>query len=304
MNKIFLALFVIFVVGISTYYVITPRKNVSSSTRQGNNQEEMNNKPIAQSHRSYELEVTSNLTNIKPQQKTRITYKIKNDKGEVLKNYETVHEKVMHFILVRHDLQEFQHIHPQFDQTTGEFRIDVTFPTDGPYRIFPDFTPAKSEDNPMSLAVTLYKDVNVGNLANYKAQEVVADTGAKKPIGTYMITHIFPTQDELKAQKELTYSLIVEKDGQPVTNLQDYLGALGHSVIIRKDNFDFIHTHPKTTASDTSKGDHSMMMKETKSTGPQIDFSVDFPESGTYKVFTQFQHQDKVLTTDYVIDVQ
>lgn len=251
-------------------------------------------KPVTQSHRSYELSLTSKPTNVTPGQPATISYSIKNDKGEILKNYEVVHEKIMHFIVVRKDLHYFQHIHPTFNQSTGQFTIDVTFPTDGIYRVFPDFTPGKSQDNPLLLPVTLFQDVEIGSLGKYTAQTVAPDTTTKKSVGAYDITHIFPKQEELKAQKNVTFSLVVNKNGQPVTDLENYLGALGHSVILAAGNLDFIHTHPKADSGD--HGEH--MMQET---GPQIDFATSFPVPGTYKIFTQFQHQGKVITVDYAI---
>lgn len=49
-----------------------------------------NDKPVVQSHRSYEMEITA-----KPNP-ADIRLKVKNDKDEVLKKYEIVHEKIMH----------------------------------------------------------------------------------------------------------------------------------------------------------------------------------------------------------------
>lgn len=247
--------------------------------------EDMVGKPVAPSHRSYKIEVTSNTSNIKPDQKATIKYKIKNDKGEPLKNYEIVHEKIMHFITVRKDLQHFQHLHPNFDQTIGEFAVDVTFPKDGPYRIFLDFTPG--EENSQKLPVTVFYDVAVGEEQEYKTQVVVADTERTKNKDGYQITYTLPHR--VQKQKEVTYSLNVQKDGQPITDLDQYLGALGHSVIMKEGTLDFIHTHAGEAPSTSS--------------GPEISFTTTFPESGIYKIFTQFQHQGKVVTTEYVLNV-
>lgn len=241
--------------------------------------------PVVQSHRSYELEMTSDISNIQPDQSAKITYRVKNDQGEIFKNFATVHEKIMHFIVVRKDLQEFQHLHPEYNQATGEFALNITFPTNGTYRIFPDFTPAKSADNPQLLPVTLSHDIAVGNASNYKAQPVVADNATTKTLDGYQITYAIPKS--LEAQNPMSYTLTIEKDGQPVKNLQSYLGALGHSVILKADTLDFIHTHAESV----------------NGTGPDITFSTSFPETGIYKTFTQFQHEDKVLTTEYVIAV-
>ena len=240
---------------------------------------------VVQSHRSYELIVTSNTNNVKPGQPAEITYKVKNDRGEIVKDFATVHEKIMHFILVRKDLQGFQHLHPDFNQTTGEFAIHITFPTDGPYRMFPDFTPAKSADNPQLLPITLFYDIVVGNINNYKAQPVINDDDAIKMLGDYQVVYL--VSKPLEVQKSVGYSLTIAKNGQPVKDLQPYLGALGHSVILKAETLDFIHTHAESE----------------NGTGPTIFFSTSFPEAGIYKTFTQFQHQDNILISDYMIAV-
>src|SRR5581483_4220283 len=92
-----------------------------------------------------------------------------------------------HFILVRKDLQNFQHLHPEYKEGTGEFNVNITFPTDGPYRLFPDFTPIN--ENPQKLPITLSKDINVGDMSKYKPQPVIADTSSTKTTDGYTIAY-------------------------------------------------------------------------------------------------------------------
>ena len=269
--------------GIFLYFSSQKEKNEPQQTGGHGATTSGGHQPVAQGERSYEPEITSDTKNIKPNQPIKFSYKIKIDKGEVLKNYEIAHEKIMHFIVVREDLQNFQHLHPDFNQATGEFTVNITFPTDGVYRVFPDFTPA--EDNPQKLPITVYHDLDVGNMNKHKAQPVLPDTQPKKTVGEYQISYDFPA--EIMMRNEITYSLTVEKNGQPVTNLEKYLGALGHSVVLKEGSLDFIHTHAE----------------ETSAKGPKIKFSTSFPEEGSYKIFTQFQHEGKVQIADYVIEV-
>ena len=284
-NRILVAIIVILILGAGGYYFVNSQKGknelpptgVHGTTSEGH-------QPVIQGQRSYEPEITSDTTDIKPNQPTKFSYKIKIDKGEVLKNYEIAHEKIMHFIVVRKDLQNFQHLHPDFNQAIGEFTVNIDFPSEGVYRVFPDFTPG--EDNPQKIPVTVYHDIDVGDRDRYKAQPVVPDTQPKKTVGEYQISYDFPA--EIMMRNEITYSLTVEKNGQPVTNLEKYLGALGHSVILKEGSLDFIHTHAE----------------EISTKGPKIKFSTSFPEEGSYKIFTQFQHEGKVVTTDYVIVVK
>lgn len=243
--------------------------------------------PVVQSHRSYTADIVSDATNIDPGKEWMFTYRIRNDRGEALKDFAVVHEKIMHLIVVRKDLQNFQHLHPDFSPATGEFSLAVVFPTDGPYRLFPDFTPARAADNPQLLPVTVFADAMVGDQSRYQPQPVTADTETKERVGEYEVTHTFPGSP-VNAAVPLTYSLSVAQNGQPVTDLEPYLGARGHSVILRADTLDFIHTHAE---------------EDGKIEGPQLTFSTTFPGLGLYKIFTQFQHAGSVYTADYAISI-
>lgn len=263
-------------------------------------------KPVVQSHRSYQMKVISDVKNVELNKPLTFTYTIINDLGETLKDFAVAHEKIMHLIVVRQDLAHFQHLHPKVSRETGEFTIEIVFPAAGPYRLFPDFTPAK-EVNPQLLPVTVFSDIVVGDTASYTAQPITPDTADKKTSTGYSITYLFPKPAALTTQKEVTYSLLIEKDGQPVTDLENYLGAKGHSVIIKERTLDYIHTHALEEGVEITQpmhgGEHVSKRQEAGRLGNQIDFATTFPEKGLYKIFTQFQHQDKVITTDYVIQV-
>ncbi len=294
----------IIVLAAGAYYASSSKKKDNSNvSMEGNmagmDHDSMNNTPI-QSHRSYDVQITSDTGKIKTGQATKITFKIVNERKEVLKDFTVAHEKLMHFILVRKDLQQFQHLHPDFNQQTGEFSVNVTFPTDGPYRLFPDFTP--TPENPQKLPVTATYDVNVGDLSKYKPQAVTADTNTTKTADGYTVYYSFP--ETLKAQTQIDYNLSVEKDNSYV-NLEQYLGAMGHGVIIKERSLDFIHTHAGEM---DMAGMENMSMDDMGQMNhggePNvIDFSTSFPEPGTYRIFTQFQVKGKVVTSDYTLKV-
>jgi hypothetical protein len=297
-NTLLPAIFVTVLVVIGLVFFLP--NGMQGNTSVEHNMEGMNRNPVAQSLKGYDIAVTSDILGIQPNKNTTIIYQIKNDKGEIIKNYDVVHEKNMHFIAVRKDLKYFQHLHPEYNEATGEFSVDITFPTDGPYRIFPDFTP--SLDNPQKLPVTVNTDINVGNLSNYSAEPVTPDSQATKAYGEYNVTTSFPENPPI----EVTYSLNISKNNQPVTNLEKYLGALGHSVIIKEGSLDFIHTHasePENGQQEHGSGQHDSTQSSSGATGPEINFTTTFPEGGIYKIFTQFQHEGKVQTTDYTVQI-
>lgn len=291
----YIALAVIVVAG-GIYYAVSAKKGAAP---QNTSTEDLANQPVTQSHRSYDVQVTSDTSNIKPGQATKITYKIVNDKKEIVKDFTVAHEKLMHFILVRKDLQNFQHLHPDFNQQTGEFAVNVTFPTDGPYRLFPDFTP--TPENPQKLPVTVSYDVNVGDGSKYKPQAVTPDTGIVKKAGIYSIDYYFP-ESPVKAQTQIDYSLSVGLPDEVVT-LEPYLGAMGHGVIIKEGTLDFIHTHAGGMDMGAMEGMTSAEHAGHQGEPDTMEFSTTFPEPGTYRIFTQFQHKGKITTTDYTLKV-
>ena len=252
-----------------------------------------------QSHRTYSLNILSDFENIQPGKSVDVRFNIKDEQGNVLKDFQVTHKKLLHFVVVRKDLQQFQHIHPVLNQQTGEFSVSVTFPTDGPYRTFADFAPKNAQMGPggMPLMVTLNKDLAVGNMGKYQVAVPQVDNSILKTVDGYRVNYNFPK--EIKAQTEVEFSLIIEKDNVDV-KLENYLGAKGHSVILRKDNLDYIHTH----AQDMNHGGDAKNSMNHEMSGDSVTFDTSFPEPGIYKVFTQFQINGKVLTSDYTLQVK
>lgn len=243
-----------------------------------------------QSHRSYCEVTTSNQQSYQANTPSIYSFKIIDDQGHVVKDFDTVHEKLMHFIVVRKDLAHFQHVHPEFNATTGEFTLsNLNFPSDGPYRLFADFTPRASQTGPdsMKLAVTASHDLQVGNMAKYQSQTIGETTPSKTFEGYQFTLTSNPLKLATRSENKLTFN--ITQDGKPIKDLEKYLGALGHSVILSEGDLQFIHAHPIEDPAKPQSG--------------KVNFVVDFPEAGTYKVFTQFQRNGKVITTDFVVTV-
>lgn len=241
-----------------------------------------------QSHRSYCIKSNSQSLTFAANTPVPYSFSIVDDRGNITKDFEVTHTKQMHVIVARKDLAYFQHVHPDFDSATGVFTLkDLTLPADGEYRIFADFSPVgvQKDEMGMPLAVTTSEDIKTGS--SYSPQPIGTEEKSKTFDGMLvsLATHGTPTSD---AENMLMFSL-KDVNGKPVTDLQPYLGALGHSVILREGNLDFIHAHPMEDVSATQNG--------------AVDFMVNFPEAGKYKVFTQFQRDGKVITTNFVLTV-
>lgn len=83
----------------------------------------------------------------------------------------------------------------------------------------------------------------------------------------------------------MNFNIKDHKTGRPITNLQPYLGAVGHVVIISEDTEEYLHVHPM----------------DEKAKEPDAKFMSKFPKSGIYKIWGQFQHEGKVITVPFAV---
>lgn len=231
--------------------------------------------------------ISSNIDelNLQPGVAQKYTFAVLDENNQPIKEYETVHEKQMHVIVVRKDLAYFQHIHPTLNKDTGTWTLsDLTLPADGQYRLFADFTEAGTK-TPM----TIYEDITAGDLAKYQKQPI-GDTIEDKTFDRYhVILQTEPIILQSNTEAKLTYLFSDAKNGgQSINNLEPYLGAMGHAVIL-SESLDYIHAHAITDATLNSRG--------------IVNFIATFPKEGNYRVFGQFQHQGSVFTTDFVVPV-
>lgn len=265
-------------------------KNKNSNTIAGMDHGNMS----TQSHATYSIDLMSGKSYL-ASRPVMLHFAIQDQDGEVLKDFDAVHEKKLHLIVVRKDRTNFQHVHPTLDQNTGMFMIEpFTFPTDGYYRIYADFTAsnAQKDEMGMKLAATPYKDVQVGDMSKYTPQSLGSDKLISSTNG--FDTNLFlPEGDSPSsgyiAGTTLNLAVSFDKNGVAYKNLQIYLGALGH-VVVLGPNLEFIHAH--ATSEDVAN-----------QTG-LVTFAVSFPDAGQYKLYLQTQVNNQINTTDYTVTVK
>ena len=215
---------------------------------------------------------------IVPNQDTTVKITIQDKEGKPINEFDTVHEQQMHVIIVSKDLSYFNHIHPEY-KGNGQFVLTTQFPTSGEFKIIADITPTGRSNMNKSQWITVEgKPV---------AQQLIEpDATLSQVVYGNLITLSI---DHLKANMELKLNFNIKnaKSNQPVTDLQPYLGAVGHVVILSQDAENYLHVHP------TDEG----------SSGPDAEFMTTFPHSGVYKIWGQFQRNGKVFTVPFVVKV-
>jgi hypothetical protein len=210
---------------------------------------------------------------------TLIRLTINKGDGQPVHDFDVNHEKLLHLIIISKDLSYFNHIHPEY-KGNGVFEIRNAFPFGGEYRLIADFKPTGGD------AMTKMEWIRVeGKTAN--PVPVVSDTDFDK---IFEGKRVKLTGHNLEAKKEtiLTFSFKDEKTGEPITDLEPYLGAIGHVVVLSEDGNRYVHAHAD----------------EDQGSGPEARFETEFPKSGTYKIWGQFQRDNQVFTTAYVVIVK
>lgn len=199
--------------------------------------------------------------------------------GKPIEKFDINHEKLLHLIIISKDLSYFNHVHPEY-KGNGVFEIRNDFPAGGEYKLIADFKPSGGN------SMTKMEWVQVkGKQAQPHTVTVVKSL--EKTVDGKRVTL---SMDSLEANKELTlkFSFSDEKTNQPITDLEPYLGSIGHVVVLSEDGERYLHVHAS----------------EGQGSGPEALFETEFPKSGVYKIWGQFQKDNQVFTVSYVVNVR
>ncbi|MEA3320935.1 MAG: hypothetical protein U9Q88_13085 [Bacillota bacterium] len=224
-----------------------------------------------------QVDWTLNPQTVQVDEETEIYIDIKDFSGEVIEAFLAVHEKEMHLLAIKKDLSVFQHLHPHY-RGKGRFQVKTTFPKAGEYKLFADFLPEGANQQLASDELVVKGSETM--------EEVVPDKLLKKEIDDLTIELILP-----EAQVDEHISLIFtlnDKEGNPITELETYLGSAGHVVIVSEDMNEFLHVHPV----------------DENAKGPDVEYMTSFPQGGLYKIWGQFKYKQKLYTVPFVIEVK
>jgi hypothetical protein len=214
-------------------------------------------------------------TTASPGTSVPVSFTIEGPDGRPVTDYTVEHEEDLHLIAVRRDFTGFQHVHPEMaPDGTWTTALDLT---PGAWRLFADFQAAGAE------AVTLGNDLAVSGQFQPAAPAANSTTAT---VDGYTVT----LDGDLAAGADAKLTLNVTRNGEPVTDLEPYLGAYGHLVALRAGDLAYLHVHPEGTPDDG-----------VTEPGPQVGFSVKVPSSGRYHLFLDFKHQGVVRTAAFTV---
>ena len=196
------------------------------------------------------------------------------DPRKALTDFDINHEKKLHLIVVHaKDFLPFAHLHPELE-ADGTFVARHTFTSPGDYSVFADVAPkgAGAQVLQTKLAVT---------------GKATPTPEAAAPVRVDL------DSNTLAARKTTALNLTIRdpQSGAPITNLEPYLGAMGHLILVADDGVTYVHSHPDERV-------HGAGQNGT------IPFLVRPPKPGRYHGMVEVQRQGKVLRNSFLVEAK
>ena len=203
---------------------------------------------------------------------TEWTFQVVGPGGVAVTDFDVEHERQMHLIVVRRDLTGYQHLHPRRG-VNGTWSVALELAEAGVYRAYADFASG-------GRAYTLATDLFVAGV--FAPRPLPAPTPIDETGGYRAELSAGGLESGVSAG--LSYDL--SRDGRPLDDVEPYLGADGHLVVLREGDLAFLHVHP-----------------EESDTPGRIRFTAEPPSAGRYRLFLQFTHDGAVRTVAHTLEV-
>jgi hypothetical protein len=205
---------------------------------------------------------------------------------KLVADFDIAHEKEFHLIMVSKDLGWFVHEHPE-KQSDGTFTFTQAFPAGGEYRIFADVAPRNAGSQVLGTSLKVAGAKPTWDITLKPTPMMLEMEGVKASLDAQ--SKPLP----IGKSAPLTFVLTDPAAGKPILDLEPYLGAYGHLMLIHQDGQTFVHSHP-------AEDDAGIAASKVG----RVTFNARFPKTGRYKAWGQFQRGGKVLTFPFVFDVK
>lgn len=209
--------------------------------------------------------------------------------GEPIRDFEYVHERPIHFLIASEDLAEFDHIHPELTADDC-YQVAYTFAHGGKYRIWADYSLPGEAPHVDTFDITVVGPAR-------QPQKLAVSPSFAQATGPLTV-QIVPTKP-LRAGSDIPITLRLSGVSE---NLEPYLGAWAHVIVIGEGLRSYAHAHTLEVAAVSTGLAHTHM-----AAGPppkEIHIVTNFPSSGMYKLWAQFQQAGEVVTVPFVLRVE
>lgn len=230
-----------------------------------------------------------------------IVIEIKDATGNPIEKFDAHKEKLMHLVIVSNNLQFFEHTHPTFTGK-GRFEVNARLPFGGQYTLFSSYQPSDENEEISVLSETVdgepppnasvdtnlrrktIKDTSVTLLLS-NAERSSSENSLREDAG-----------EKVKAGHKTDIQFVFRQpnSNEPITDLQPYLDAQGHLVVIKQST-----ASPPTLNLNSYMHIHSI----AEDASSQVNFAATFPEPGNYKLWGEFNRGGHLIVADFWIEV-
>lgn len=211
-----------------------------------------------------------------------LAFQVLDRSGKPLTEYRVNQTKLLHLIVVRDDMNAFQHIHPRLDGDTWRAKVDV--PDGGQYRMFAEFVPKTGlrKPHPVLLGAPF---VIPGDTTFVPLPE---PTDRVKTGGLVVTRPDGPAQPLVDKRQTLRFK-VTDADGKPA-RLEPYLDSYAHVTALNAMTLAAAHLHP-------------MQRPGEPLPDGELTVHATFQQRGEHRVFLEFQVDGKVHTAAFTMFV-
>lgn len=207
---------------------------------------------------------------------SELAFTISGADGRPVTAYDDGHHGAMQVVVIRRDAAGFQHLAPTLG-ADGVWRAPLSLPGGGVWRAYADFSPTGGPPLVLGTDLFVQGDFTPFTFADTRTAEV---DGYQVRVDGNLVPG---TQSQIYAT--------VSRDGKPVLDLEPYLNAFGHLVVLRQGDLAYLRVQPITSSAPAP----------TDRAGPGTAFTVDVPSAGSYRLFVEFVHDGATHTADFSI---
>ncbi len=222
------------------------------------------------------------------------------ENGRQIRKFNILHDMPFHLFIVSQDFESFAHLHPEL-QRDGSLILEAILPKPGYYLVFCDFFPdgGMPQVAHQHLVTAGYRGDLVASLPALEPDQPLDGKLIKVVEGTRFELTFDPPGVHSGEEFQLGYRLFDQKTGRPVEDLHPYLAAWGHTLILSQDGTEYLHSHPAEMLPDGLSPAQQRQLKG----GSEVVFETFFPRPSRYRIWSQFQRGDRLITVDFDIDV-
>ncbi len=216
------------------------------------------------------IKIDSNQTQVSASDKIKYSFQLQDDKTLAQltdKNLVETHTKILHLVVYDASLNEFNHVHPEFDGSN--WNVELNLPVNGSYMVWAQGETTSGKE--FSIYISLVVE-------NGEPEIPVTPLGDVR-VGVDGVTQVELSNTKIKAGKMVMIDFTVTRTDGTTPSLSPYLGAFAHVIATPLNGSELIHVHPME-GDDANSG----MLHAT------------FPAAGEYRLWVQFNDDNELKT--------